>query len=200
MRKALVRRLKGTGHPFCSTSYAGTQLEVAVGIKRRERDLGFLPQTENSMFQEVLTELRQCAACLPFNVLILGTVTSEQRAEALQELRAGSERDAYYPQRRIAFDLPTVSTNIMVVIDEAADVSTDDQQTLLHWLEQHRDGMVLSFAINAIFPLVEQGKYLERLYYRLNVMTLNVNDAAEWSPGDRYTRTGTRKHFIGPFR
>ena len=78
------------------------------------------------MFQDVLAELRQCAACLPFNVLILGTVTPEQRAEVLQELR-GSERDAYYPQRRIAFELPIVSTNIMVVIDEVADVSTDDQ-------------------------------------------------------------------------
>src|SRR4029453_10743931 len=98
------------------------------------------------MFQDVLAELRQCAGRLPFNVLILGTVTPEQRAEALQELRAGSERDAYYPQRRIAFDLPMISTNIMVVIDEVADVSTDDQQMLLHWLEQHRDAIVLSFA------------------------------------------------------
>jgi len=130
------------------------------------------------MFQDVLTELRLCVGSLPFNVLILGTVAPEQRAEVLQELRAASERDAYYPQRRIAFDLPIVSTNIMVVIDEVAELSTYDQQILLQWLEQHRDAMVLSFAIDAIFPLMEQGKYLERLYYCLNVMTLNVNDAA----------------------
>jgi hypothetical protein len=152
------------------------------------------------MFQDVLAEVRQCAACLPFNVLILGTVTPEQRAEALQELRAGSGRDAYYPQRRIAFELPLVSSNIIVVIDEVADVSTDDQRMLLHWLEQHRDAMVLSFAKNAIFPLVEHGKCLERLYYHLNVMTLNANDDAARSPGHRYTRTDTKKHFIGPFR
>ena len=137
------------------------------------------------MFQDALAELRQCAGCLPFNVLFLGTVIPEQRAEALQELCARSERVAFYPQRRVAFDLPVVSTNIMVVIDEVADVTTDDQQMLLHWLERHRDAMVLSFAIDAIFPLVEQGKYLERLYYRLNVMTLNVNDDAAWSSGDR---------------
>ena len=71
---------------------------------------------------------------------------------------------------------------------------------LLHWLEQHRDAMVLSFAMNAIFPLVEQGKYLERLYYHLNVMTLNVNDDAAWSPSDPDTRAGTKMRFIGPFR
>ena len=149
------------------------------------------------MFQNVLTELRQFAIRLPSSVLIVGTVSPEQRAGALQELCAWCQRDVYHPQR-MAFELPTVSTPMLVVIDRAAELSPDDQQRLVQWLEHHPDAMVLSFATNPIFPLVEQGKFLERLYYRLNVMTLNVNDDATWAPGDRYPRSGPKKPFIGP--
>ena len=150
------------------------------------------------MWQHTLTALRRFGG-LPLNFLILGTVTAEQRDEALDALRAATGRDAWRTFQTAHLELPIVPSSI-VVIDEVADISTDDQQMLLHWLEQHRDAMVLSFAIDAIFPLVEQGKYLERLYYRLNVMTLNANDDAARSPGHRYTRTDTKKHFIGPFR
>jgi len=152
------------------------------------------------MFQDVLTELRQFAGRLPLKVLILGTVTSKQRAQVLREFRARCGRDMYHPQRRMAFELPIVSTGIIVVIDEVADISTDDQQTLLQWLEQNRDAMVLSFSINPIFPLVTQSRFLERLYYRLNVMTLSVNHDAAWPPSDRYPRAVTKNKFTGPDR
>lgn len=95
------------------------------------------------MFQDVLTELRQFAGRLPSSVLIVGKVSPEQRAGALEELCAWSQREAYHPQR-MAFKLPNVSTCILVVIDEVADIATDNQQTLLQWLEHHRDAMVLS--------------------------------------------------------
>ena len=139
------------------------------------------------MFQNALTELRQFASRLPSGVLIVGTVSPEQRAGSLEELCASCQRDAYHPQR-MGFKLPTVSTSILVVIDEVADIATDDQQRLLQWLEHHPDAMVLSFAINPIFPLVEQGKFSERLYYRLNVITLNVHDDPTWPRSNRYPR------------
>jgi hypothetical protein len=147
------------------------------------------------MFQNVLTELRQFAGRLPSSVLMVGKVSPEQRAGALEELCAWCQRDAYHPQR-MAFKLPNVSTSIIVVIDEVADISRDDQQTLLQWLEHQRDAMVLSFAINPIFSLVTQGRFLDRLYYRLNVMTLNVNDDVAWP----IPRAVTKKQFIGPAR
>ena len=149
------------------------------------------------MFQDLLTELRQCAPRLPLNILILGIVTHEQRAQALQQLRGGCERDAHHPQRRMGFELPTVSTSTIVVIDEVAGLSTDEQQTLLQWLEQHRDTMVLSFGTHAVFPLVTQGQFVEKLYYRLNVMTLNINDDAAVPPGDHYPRAATKTPFRG---
>jgi len=151
------------------------------------------------MFQDVLTELRQFAGRLPSSVLIVGTVSPEQRARALKELCAWCQRDVYYPQR-MAFKLPNVSTSLLIVIDELADIATDDQQRLLQWLEHHHDAMVLSFAINPIFPLVTLSTFSERLYYRLNVMTLSVNHDAARPPSDRYPRAVTKTKFIGPFR
>jgi len=151
------------------------------------------------MFQDVLTELRQFAGRLPSSVLIVGKVRPEQRAAALEELCAWCQRDVYHPQR-MAFELPSVSTPIIVVIDQVAELSPDDQRRLVQWLGQHPNTMVLSFATKPIFSLVEQGKFLERLYYRLNVMTLNVNDAATWAPRDGYPRAVPKKPFMGPAR
>jgi transcriptional regulator of aromatic amino acid metabolism len=66
----------------------------------------------------------------------------------------------------------------MVVIDDVAALSPDDQHALLHWLDRHRDAMVLSFAANPVFPLVTNGTFLEGLFYRLNIITLTVDDEA----------------------
>lgn len=129
------------------------------------------------MWQDTLTELRLYADRLPLKILILGAVTAEQRDEALWELRAAHRRDAYHPQRTMPFELPKVSTTI-VVIDEIADLSTDHQQLLLWWLERHREGLVLSFASHPVFPLVSRGVLSEKLFYRLNMITLSVDDEA----------------------
>jgi transcriptional regulator of acetoin/glycerol metabolism len=109
------------------------------------------------MWHDTLTVLRRCGG-LSLNVLILGSVTAEQRDEVLDELRTAAGRDD------------------IVVIDQLADLSTDDQQALLRWLDQHRDAMVLSFATNAIFRLMTDGKFSERLFYRLNSITLSVDE------------------------
>jgi transcriptional regulator of aromatic amino acid metabolism len=66
----------------------------------------------------------------------------------------------------------------MVVIDDVAALSPDDQHALLHWLDRHGDTIVLSFAVNPVFPLVTSGTFLEELFYRLNIITLTVDDEA----------------------
>jgi transcriptional regulator of acetoin/glycerol metabolism len=127
------------------------------------------------MWQNTLTELRRFADALPVNILILGAVTSEQRDEALFELRAAHGRDASHPQRTMPFTLPRIP-NTIVVIEEIADLSTDHQQMLHWWLDRHREGMVLSFAVNPVFPLVSRGVFSEKLFYRLNMITLSVDE------------------------
>jgi len=129
------------------------------------------------MWQETLADLRRFAGGSSLKFFILGEVTPEQRNEALHELRTACGRDACRPQGTTPFELPAVPTS-MVVIDDVAALSPDDQRALLHWLDRHRDAMVLSFAVNPVFPQVTDGTFLEGLFYRLNIITLTVDDEA----------------------
>lgn len=127
------------------------------------------------MWQETRTQLRRFGGRMASTFLILGEVTPEQRDEALQELLFASGRDAYRPQLAMPFELPGDDTGI-VVIDEAAHLSAREQDALLHWLDRHRDTMVLSFSDESVYPLVAHGMFSERLFYRLNLITLKVDD------------------------
>jgi hypothetical protein len=129
------------------------------------------------MWQDTLEELRRFACESPPKLFIIGEVTSEQRNEALDELRTACGRDACRPQGTTPFELPSVPTS-MVIIDDVAALSPDDQHALLHWLDRHLDAIVLSFAENPVFPLVTNGTFLEQLFYRLNIVTLTVDDKA----------------------
>jgi hypothetical protein len=126
------------------------------------------------MWQHTLTALRRFGG-LPLNFLILGAVTAEQRDESLDALRAATGRYAWRPLQTTPFELPIVPSCI-VVIDQLADLSTDDQQAPLRWLDQHRDAMVLSFATHTILGLVTNGQFSKRLFYRLNSITLSVDE------------------------
>jgi len=129
------------------------------------------------MWQDTLTELRRFGG-LRVNFLILGAVTSEQQDEALDELRAAVGRDSWRSSRTTPFELPSDDPSSIVVINQVEDLSTDDQQALLGWLDQHRDAMLLSFASNGMFELVTDGRFSDRLFYRLNIITLSVGDEA----------------------
>jgi len=129
------------------------------------------------MWQETLGDLRRFAGRSSLKFFILGEVTSEQRNEALHELRTACGRDACLPQGTTPFELPTVP-NSMVVIEDVAALSPDDQRTLLHWLDRHGDALVLSFAVSPVFPLVTNGTFLEGLFYRLNIITLTIDAEA----------------------
>jgi hypothetical protein len=129
------------------------------------------------MWQDTLTELRRFAG-FRVNFLILGAVTSEQRDEVLGELRAAVGRDPWRPAPATPFELPLDEPSGIVVINNVEDLSTHDQQTFLAWLDEHRDAMVLSFGTNEMFRQVKNGKFSASLYYRLNIITLNVDDEA----------------------
>jgi len=52
------------------------------------------------------------------------------------------------------------------------------QELLLLWMERHADVVVISVARSPVFPLVLAGKFLDALYYRLNMLCLAVPDTA----------------------
>jgi len=80
-----------------------------------------------------------------------------------------------------------------LILQRVEALDATGQQVLLNWLE--RDGgrtQVVSFAAACLFPRVEQGAFLESLYYRLN--TIFVDGAGLPAPAPhRFARASLRK-------
>jgi hypothetical protein len=61
-----------------------------------------------------------------------------------------------------------------VIVRNAAALSAPDQARLLWWLDQGERSQVLSTSARPLFALVERGQFLTDLFYRLNVLRLDV--------------------------
>lgn len=78
------------------------------------------------------------------------------------------------PQKETSLPTPHEGTLILV---EVAALTREQQVELLEWLDQftHRQHVqVLSATSRALFSLVERGEFLAALYYRLNVVRLDL--------------------------
>jgi transcriptional regulator of aromatic amino acid metabolism len=73
-------------------------------------------------------------------------------------------------------DLPLARYGTVIVSDAAA--LTLAQQIELHdWLNAGRGRVqIISIASRPLWPLVEEGRFLEGLFYRLNVVTLEAGE------------------------
>jgi len=65
-----------------------------------------------------------------------------------------------------------------LVIWELDALDGRQQALLLLWMDSHADVVVISVARRPVFPLVRAGKFLDALYYRLNMLCLAVPDTA----------------------
>ncbi len=68
--------------------------------------------------------------------------------------------------------LPAEGVGTLLVQDACA-LSTQDQQQLLEWMEQHRTTQVITVAPRPLYPEVAAGTFLDGLYYRLNVLLVD---------------------------
>jgi hypothetical protein len=73
--------------------------------------------------------------------------------------------------------LPTTGT---LVIWDISTLNLLQQEELFTWMNSHAaDVQVISVAECPLFPLVSAGAFLEKLYYRLNLVCLLLSTAAE---------------------
>jgi transcriptional regulator of aromatic amino acid metabolism len=70
-------------------------------------------------------------------------------------------------------DLP-LARNGTLVLTNAAALTLEQQIELYDWLDADRAVQVVSVTSKPIWPLVEEGRFLEGLFYRLNVVTLEA--------------------------
>ena len=70
---------------------------------------------------------------------------------------------------------PRTDRPATLVVRSVSALDRDQQQALLAWLDAPGDRIqVISTTIDPLYPLVNRGAFLANLYYRLNVLLLDV--------------------------
>lgn len=86
-------------------------------------------------------------------------------------------------------DVPASGPSGTLILHDTDRLSLDDQRQLSHWLAVGNLRQVVTTASTPLFPLVEQGRFLASLYYRLNVMYLTFGSP---DTADRASETDPR--------
>ena len=74
-----------------------------------------------------------------------------------------------------ALDLPATCQGGTLVLNDVAALTPKDQVRLDAWLNQSpRSARIVSTTTRSIVPLIENGAFLERLYYRINTVAVSV--------------------------
>jgi hypothetical protein len=106
------------------------------------------------------------------NVLLVGAAADTSRI--LQVLLPSLPPPVMWCSSR-QFTLPASGAGTLILQD-AADLSIDAQDTLVRWLQDdaHPSLQVLTTTPVSLLPRVDQGLFRDALYYRLNVMCVFV--------------------------
>jgi hypothetical protein len=107
------------------------------------------------------------------NVILTGGLAAA--ASALDDLRSCFRPPVVTWCAGNPLVLPPAAASSTLILSEAALLPFGDQKRLLAWLERS-DGttQVITTTSCPLFPLVERGAFLERLYYCLSVVCLEV--------------------------
>jgi hypothetical protein len=76
---------------------------------------------------------------------------------------------------RLTVEPPPATGTLLIWDIDALDRTRQEQ--FLSWMDSHPDVQVVSIAERPLFPLVLSGTFLDRLYYRLNVLCLSLSES-----------------------
>jgi hypothetical protein len=105
------------------------------------------------------------------NALIIGD--KRARAPILERIVTDAKRPLHRTELPGTLALPE-SNDGTLLVDDVAGLSADQQMRLLRWLDDRRHMQVISTSERNLYSLVETGAFLDALYYRLNVITLDL--------------------------
>jgi len=103
------------------------------------------------------------------NVLVVDGDT-QQRVRAVEAILDAARAPIWRCERR-PFALPSEDVGTLVVPDVHA-LSDDEQRELLTWAERHKTTQIVSATPIPLYPAVSTGRFLDELYYRLNVLVI----------------------------
>ena len=119
---------------------------------------------------DTLEDLQHLARASRANLLIVGDMVVSERDEVLRTVRRQRGLDVFHSQRRSEFVLPDRG-DVILVLDDACQLSRFDQNRLLGWIGRNQ-GPIVSFASRSLSGMVCEGRFLQRLYYRLNIFSV----------------------------
>jgi Protein of unknown function (DUF2934) len=114
-----------------------------------------------------LVEALELLAWGPLNVLIIGP--EPQAESAVQDIASQLRVPVSRWAPRASRDIPSDVTGALVV-QNVDTCDFEQQQRLLAWTTSAPAKPIFSTAATPLFALVEAGRFLPALYYRLNVM------------------------------
>jgi hypothetical protein len=131
----------------------------------------FVTHREDRRLTELVAMLRRSRP----NVLVVGTSTDVDRTFELMYPFLRTPLVAWVP--RDTTDLPAAAFRTIVVRDIDA-LDPVQQNGLVALICRQPDIQIISTSRTPLFPRVERGEFLDRLYYQLNVVYLDLTDPA----------------------
>ena len=114
---------------------------------------------------------------LSANMLLIG-VSSGSRHKVEASLVGLGLVSSWAPGEPLV--LPPAEDTGTLFLHEVGSLSLDDQVRLLGWLDHARGRTrVVSTSAASLFALVEAGVFIEKLYYRLNTISINVSQGSD---------------------
>jgi sigma-54-interacting transcriptional regulator len=113
------------------------------------------------------------------NLLLVGTSTATN--EMLVAMRPYFRKPVQQYRPRIGAPVPQPSEGTLILL-EVARLDLKQQTQLLRWLDQFHEGshvQVVSTTCKPLFSLVETGAFFPALYYRLNVMRIELTASVD---------------------
>jgi hypothetical protein len=110
---------------------------------------------------------------MPVNVMLVGdTATTSALVEAS---RPYLPEPIFVVRGGNPFTLPNAKQIVTLILVDVERIALVDQHGLNVWLDKHRaHPRVISTAQTPVLPLVRAGAFLESLYYRLNMVYLDL--------------------------
>ena len=121
---------------------------------------------------DVLKELAWLAGGCAANILVIGRLSAAQREYVATLVASQRQTDVFYAR---SFERLPAEARLLVVLDDVNGLSAHDQQRLLRWIDDTQP-QILSFAREQLYPMVTAGRFRDALFYRLNVVSLAVEE------------------------
>ena len=116
------------------------------------------------------------------NLLLVGSSPTTNAMLVALESHLRGPLQHYTPKTGVPVPQPLEGTLVLL---EVARLDLEQQAQLLWWLDQFDERwqvQVVSTTSAPLFPLVETGAFLTSLYYRLNVVRMNLTSSGESLP------------------